>query len=35
MTAEEKIERLEEYKLQLETEAKGVQQAIDRIKKAN
>ena len=34
-TKEEKIEHLEEYKKWLENETKGVQEAIDEIKKAS
>jgi hypothetical protein len=33
LTSEEKIERLEEYKEWLESEAKGVSEAIAEIKK--
>ena len=35
LTTEEKIERLEEYKKWLENEKKGVEEAIDRLKKAS
>lgn len=34
LTTEEKMERLKEYKAYLENEAKGVEEAIARIKKA-
>jgi hypothetical protein len=33
LTNEEKIAQLEEYKTTLQTEAKGVQETIDRLKK--
>ncbi len=35
LTADEKIERLEEYKSWLDNESKGVEEAIDRLKKAS
>lgn len=35
LTSDEKIERLEEYKSWLDNESKGVEEAIDELKKAS
>jgi len=35
LTTEEKIERLKEYKKWLENESKGVEEAIEKLKKAS
>ena len=35
LTTEEKIERLKEYKKWLENERKGVEEAIEKLKKAS
>jgi hypothetical protein len=35
LTTEEKIERLEEYKSWLDNESKGVEEAIEQLKKAS
>ena len=35
LTAEEKIEKLEEYKKWLDNESKGVEEAIAKLKKAS
>jgi hypothetical protein len=35
LTTEEKMEKLEEYKKWLENECKGVEEAIDKLKKTS
>lgn len=35
LTTDETVEKLEEYKKWLESETKGVEEAIERLKKAN
>ncbi len=35
LTSEEKIEKLEEYKNWLDNESKGVEEAIEKLKKAS